>query len=84
MRYIYYESVEDDCLTLTDNEEELKASFESEIILYPLDGAIQIIDKLNWYELLIEKMKDHLTYYGFEKKDFDDLIEEVELDLESG
>ncbi|WP_296882191.1 hypothetical protein [uncultured Methanobrevibacter sp.] len=82
MRYETQEDKENDCLTLIDNEEELKTSFDSEIILYPLDGAEQVVDKLNWYELLVEKMTEHLKYYGFEKHDFELLIEEVELDLE--
>lgn len=82
MRYEYSEDVENDCITLTDNEYELKTSFDSEIVLYPIDGAEQVIDKLNWYEAVIKEMKMHLEYYDWTEKDFKDLIEDVEVNLE--
>ena len=83
MRYEYSESVEDDCLTLTDNEEELKTSFDSEIMLFPLDGAEQVVDKLNWYEAVVKECKQHLAYYDWTEEDFKKtIIEEVEANLE--
>ena len=40
MRYEYTKDTMDDCITLTDNEYELKTSFDSEIVLYPVEDAI--------------------------------------------
>ena len=44
-----------DCLTVTDNEEQLKTSFDSEIILYPLEDASAVIQELN-VQCAINKM----------------------------
>lgn len=83
MRYETETSVEDDCLTLIDNEDELKTSFDSEIILYPLDGAEQVVDKLNWYEAIVQECKSHLKYYDWTEEDFKkSIIEEVEANLD--
>ena len=83
MRYEYSKSIEDDCLTLTDNEDELKTSFDSEIMLFPLEGAEQVVDKLNWYEAVVQECKSHLKYYGWSEEDFKKtIIEEVEANLE--
>lgn len=71
-----------DCITLYDEEEELKTSFDSEIVLYPLEDSVTVVDKLNFYEALIKELKMHLEYYDWTDKDFKDVIEEVELNLE--
>ena len=82
-RYEYNEDLENDCLTLVDNEDELKTDYDSEIILYPLDDAVTIIDKLNWYEAVVQEMKSHLEYYDWTEEDFKKtIIEEVEANLE--
>ena len=80
-RYEYNEDLENDCLTLVDNEDELKTDHDSEIVLYPLDDAVTIVDKLNFYEALVKELKMHLEYYDWTDKDFKDVIEEVELNL---
>lgn len=86
MRYEYSEDSINDCITLTDNEEELKTSFDSEIVLYPMDDAITVIDKLNWYEqyygLLVGMLKEHLEYHGWTEDDFKGVIEDVEANME--
>ena len=83
MRYESQKDIENDCLTLIDNEDELKTSFDSEIILYPLEGAEQIVDKLNWYEAVVQEMKSHLEYYDWTEEDFKKtIIEEAEANLE--
>ena len=86
MRYEYSEDVENDCITLTDNKEELKTSFDSEIILFPMEDAITVIDKLNHYEnyygLLVKMLKENLEYHGWTEDDFKGLLEEVEANLE--
>lgn len=85
MRYEYAVDESNDCLTLTDNNDELKTSFDSEIILYPLDDAIGVVDKLNWYEeyygLLVNELKMHLEYYGWSEEDFKSVIEDVKANM---
>ena len=80
-RYEYNEDLENDCLTLVDNEDELKTDYDSEIVLYPLDDAKTVVDKLNWYELLVQMLKDNLEYEGWTEEDFKGLIEDVEANL---
>ena len=81
-RYEAIESVENDCLTIIDNEDELKTSFDSEIVLYPIEDAIPIVDKLNWYDAIVKEMKMHLEYHGWNEDDFLNIIEDVEANLE--
>ena len=81
-RYTYTTDDMNDCITLYDEEEELKTSFDSEIVLYPLDDSVTVVDKLNFYEALVKELKMHLEYYDWTDKDFKDVIEEVELNLE--
>lgn len=81
-RYNYATDDMNDCITLYDEEEELKTSFDSEIVLYPLEDSVTVVDKLNFYEALIKELKMHLEYYDWTDKDFKDVIEEVELNLE--
>lgn len=82
MRYEYSEDTENDCITLTDNKDELKTSFDSEIMLFPLEDAVTVVDKLNWYELLVQMLKENLEYEGWSEDDFKGLIEDVEANLE--
>ena len=81
-RYEYNEDLENDCLTLVDNEDELKTDYDSERVLYPLDDAVTVIDKLNWYEAVVKEMKSHLEYYDWTEEDFKKtIIEEAEANL---
>ena len=82
MRYETQEDIENDCLTLIDNEEELKTSFDSEIMLFPLDGAEQVVNKLNWYEAVVKEMKSNLEYHGWTEDNFRLMLEDVEANLE--
>ena len=86
MRYEYTEDPENDCITITDNQDELKTSFDSEIMLSPMEDAITIIDKLNHYEnyygLLVKMLKENLEYEGWTEDDFKGLLEDVEANLE--
>ena len=81
-RYTYTTDDMNDCITLYDEEEELKTSFDSEIVLYPLEDSMTVVDKLNFYEALVKELKMHLEYHDWTDKDFKDVIEEVELNLE--
>ena len=81
-RYNYATDDMNDCITLYDEEEELKTSFDSEIVLYPLEDSVTVVDKLNFYEALVKELKMHLEYHDWTDKDFKDVIEEVELNLE--
>lgn len=86
MRYEYAEDMIEDCVTLIDNEDELKTSFDSEIVLYPAEDAMNVIDKLNWYEqyygLLVKMLKENLEYYGWGEEDFMSVLEDVKANMD--
>ena len=82
MRYKTSKDYTNDCLTICDEEDELKTSFGSEIILSPLEDAETVIDKLNWYDLLVKELMEHLKYEGWSEDDFRGVIEDVEVNLE--
>jgi len=46
-RYKYQKDIENDCITICDEEDELKTSFDSEIILFPMEDAITVLTELN-------------------------------------
>ena len=52
-RYISRPDTMNDCISLIDTLDELKNEFDSEIVLYPMEDAEIVVDKLNFYELLI-------------------------------
>ena len=74
MRYKTSKDYTNDCLTICDEEEELQTSFGSEIVLYPLEDAETVVDKLNFYELLVKELMMHLEYQQFNEVDRTDVI----------
>ena len=63
MRCKYQKDYENDCITICDEEDTLKTSFDSEIILYPMEDAICVIDELNIQcavnKMLIEQLENY-------------------------
>ena len=70
-----------DCLTVTDNEEQLKTSFDSEIILYPLEDASAVIQELNVQCATVKMLREQLESYE-DPMDIDYWIKEVREDME--
>lgn len=54
-RFKYQKDYENDCITICDEEDKLKTSFDSEIILFPMEDAENVIDELN-IQCAINKM----------------------------
>lgn len=81
-RYKYQKDVANDCITICDDEEELKTSFDSEIVLSPMEDAITVVDKLNFYELLVKELMMNLEYHDWTEDDFKSVIEDVKVNLE--
>ena len=81
VRFETVEDVENDCLTLTDNEDKLKTSFDSEIILYPLDDASAVIQELNVQCATVKMLREQLESYE-DPMDIDYWIKEVREDIE--
>lgn len=80
-RFKHQKDYENDCITICDEEEKLKTSFDSEIILFPMDDAITVIDELNVQCAIVNMLVEHLETY----EDEDDIqywIDEVREDLE--
>ena len=57
------EDYENDCITITDNLEQLQTSFGSEIILSPREDAVTLVRELNIQyavvSMLIEELETH-------------------------
>ena len=80
VRFDTVDDVENDCLTLTDNEEQLKTSFDSEIILYPLEDARAVIQELNVQCATVKMLREQLEYHE-DPQDIDYWIREVREDM---
>lgn len=84
MNDVRFETVPDmmnDCLTITDNEDRLKTSFDSEIILYPCEDAEAVIDELNVQCAIVSMLKEQLEYHE-DIQDIEYWIQEVREDME--
>lgn len=85
MRYEVQEDIENDCLTVEDKLGELTNSFGSErLILYPIEDANPIVERLQFLECYCKALEEALKYGPEEwtDKDFKDTKEEVELNME--
>ena len=81
MRFDSVEDLENDCLTIIDEQDQLKTSFDSEIILYPLEDAQTVIRELNVQCAVNQMLIEQLEHY----EDIDDImywIQEVTEDME--
>jgi len=84
MADIRFETTEDtmnDCITIIDNEEQLKTSFDSDIILYPAEDACTVIDELNVQCAIVQMLREELERYD-DPQDIDYWIQEVREDME--
>jgi len=81
VRYKTSKDYTDDCITICDEKEELKTSFGSEIVLYPLDDALLVVDELNKKDTIIKVLYDALLNYE-DKQDIEYWIDEAIEDLD--
>ncbi len=81
VRFETVEDVENDCLTLTDNEDGLKNGFDSEIVLAPLEDAELIVQELNVQCAINKMLREQLETYE-DPQDIDYWIKEVREDME--
>ena len=78
-RFEYQKDTTDNCITLRDYQDKLKTSFDSEIILYPLEDAITVVNELNLMDKIINRLSRELTYNGYTTENIDEIIEEIEI-----
>ena len=81
VRFETSEDLENDCLTVTDNQDQLKTSFDSDIILYPLEDASTVIRELNIQCAVVSMLIEQLESY----EDIQDImywIKEIVEDME--
>lgn len=81
VRFEKVEDLENDCVTLIDNEDKLKTGFDSEIILYPLDDADAVITELNIQCATVSMLREQLEYHE-DPQDIDYWINEIREDME--
>ena len=70
-----------DCLTVTDNEEQLRNGFDSEIVIAPLEDAELIVQELNVQCAINKMLREQLESYE-DPMDIDYWIREVREDME--
>lgn len=76
-RFTYTENTEENCLELIDDTGELKTDYDSNIVLYPLDDSITIVDYLNTQSRIITRLSLELSYKDYEDEDIQELIDDV-------
>ena len=81
VRFETSEDTENDCLTIVDNQDEIKTAFDSEIILYPLEDASAVISELNVQCAINKMLREQLESYE-DPMDIDYWIKEVREDME--
>ena len=79
-RFEYKENKMDDCIELFDEEDELKSDYNSNIVLYPLDDSITVVDYLNTQSKIIARLTLELTYNDYEDENIKEIIDEVKED----
>lgn len=67
----------DDCIELIDELDELKTDYDSNIVLYPLDDSITVVDYLNTQSKIIARLTLELTYNDYEDENIQELIEDA-------
>jgi hypothetical protein len=81
VRFKYQKDYENDCITICDEKEELKTSFDSEIILFPMEDGIRVIDELNVQCAIVDMLVGQLKSYE-DIQDIQYWIDEVKEDFE--
>ena len=76
-RFTYTENTEENCLELIDDIGELKTDYDSNIVLYPLDDSITIVDYLNTQSRIIARLSLELTYNNYVEENIQELIDEI-------
>ena len=76
-RFTYTKDSMDDCITLIDSEDELKTDYDSNIVLYPLDDSITVVDYLNTQSRIIARLTLELSYNDYEDENIRELIDDV-------
>lgn len=69
VRFDTVEDLEDDCLTITDNKDELKTEFGSDIVLSPLTDATIVVNQLNKYQVIVESLTNELIDSNYYHRD---------------
>ena len=80
-RFEISEDTLDDCITVTDSKEELKTAFDSNIVLYPIEDALAVMEELNVQCAIVDMLVEHLQMYEAEE-DIKYWIDEVREDME--
>ena len=81
IRFDTTEDTENDCLTITDNQDQLRNGFDSEIILAPLEDASLIVRELNIQCAVNRMLIEQLESYE-DPQDIDYWIKEIREDME--
>lgn len=78
-RFEVKEDTMEDCISVTDNQDNLKNGFDSEFILFPLEDASAIVNELNIQCATVEMLKEQLESYE-DPEDVEYWIKEIRED----
>lgn len=76
-RFTYTENKSEDCIELIDDDEELKTDYDSNIVLYPLDDSITVVEYMNTQSKIIARLTVELTRNDYDDENIKEIIEEV-------
>lgn len=82
MRYDYTPDENDNCLTLHDQQEQLQTDFGTDIVLYPLEDALFLVNHLNKQEKFIEVLIRELKANEYDDENIKELLEEADYEME--
>ena len=82
VRFDTVDDVENDCLTIIDNEDQLRNGFDSELVIAPLEDASILVNELNVQCATVQMLRRMLKSYDVDLEDIDYWIQEVREDME--
>ena len=63
VRFDTVDDVENDCLTVIDNEDQLRNGFDSELVIAPLEDASILVNELNVQCAIVQMLREELESY---------------------
>ena len=82
MRYTKDKDYSNDCLTIRDEKERLKTSYDSDITLAPLEDAEIVVNELNRNECVNRALKQTLKDNFFTDEDIQYIVDAANDDFE--
>lgn len=76
-RFTYEENLMDNCVTITDNNGELLTDFGTDIVIYPLEDSITLIEYMIKQDKVIKRLSQELSFFDYTEENIKEIIDEV-------